>query len=218
MRRRNAPDGQFQMTPFRMMSLLALRADPAAGDPEIPKDLDTKVIDLIGRQAVERYQQGLPKVPETYKIKLPEKTVLPEAVLPNATALARKLGVVDDARAQELLDFVNSQVSALGESAVAQHKETVQKWEDIALNAPDLGRGDPKVFQAHVARVKKVLHKFFPEQARKLLDEHGIGSHPDFIRGLSKIADQAKEDVLEIGAPAGGSRSRAERIYPSKEK
>lgn len=211
-------DRPISMLRSTVMQRLSLRADPAPQTIEIPKDLDAKVITHIESQAVERYKGTLPKVPDKYNMKIPEKSMLPETVLERTATIARELGLSNDAHAQRLIDFVHGETSAMSESAKKQFDDQVKKYEELALAAPDLGNGNPKVLSAIVARVTRLTHKFFPEGIRKMMDEHGIGSHPDFIRGLSKIADQAKEDVLELGSIHGVKRPAAENIYGSGDK
>lgn len=216
--RRNFPDGQLHVNPSTFIGRMSLRADPPGGSAavEIPKDLDPKVIDHIKNTAVEEFKGKLPKPPEKYTVKLPDTSMLPKEVLERTTAKARELGLTTDAHAQAIIDLLDSEVQSFVKSTTAEHSNVVRNWEEQALKAPDLGNGRPEVLQAHVARVKRVLNKYFPESARKLLDEHGIGSNPDFIRGLSKIADAAKEDAIEVGNNAGGRKgSAATRIYPS---
>lgn len=186
---------------------------------EIPKDLDAKIVTHIGTQAVEKFKSGLPKPPEQYTIKLPDKSLLPKDVLERTSAKAREMGLTTDAHAQGLLDFVHTEAGGLIARTVEEHKTQVKAWEDEALKAADIGGGKPEVLQAHVARVKRLAEKFFPENARKLMDEHGIGSHPDFIRGLSRLADLAKEDMIEVGDSSGRKKgSAADRIYGGKKK
>lgn len=220
MLRRDSLNGQLPAIPFSCATprRLSLRDDPAPPVVEVPKDLDPKVIAHIETQAVDKYKNGLPKVPEKYDgLKLPAKTMLGETSFERTAATARKLGLTNNEAAQALIDFAHGEVTNVTEALADQHKKQVEEWEQLALNSADLGGGKPENFQAHVARVNRVVKKFFPDSIQRFLDEHGLGSHPDFLRGMSKLADLAKEDKLELGAPGGGEqKSHAERIYGKK--
>lgn len=218
MRRNFMPDGQLHVIPSTYP--LSLRADPAPAAIEIPKDLDQKVVEHIRSTAVEEYKKtSAPKVPEKYTIKLPDDAVIPKGVLDKVAAKSRELGLTKDEHAQAIIDLINEEASGIVNRTLTEHSNQVKNWEEEALKAPDLGNGKPEHLQAHVARVKRLLGKFFPAGAVKLIDLHGIGSHPDFLRGLSKLADAANEDKIELGSIGGGrSGSAASRIYPSQGK
>jgi hypothetical protein len=216
--RRNSflPDGALPRNPswLNAPSRLALYdgAGGAGGGSDIPQE---KVLE-IGQKAVETYKAGLPKVPEKYDIKVPDKSLLPANAHERAAAIARTLNLTDNAHAQSIIDFANSELSSMATTTAKEHEEQVKKWGEEALKAPDLGNGKPDQLQAISARVTRLSKKYFPEAALKLLADTGLGNHPDFIRGFSKLADQAKEDLLETGSSEGGKKSIAERIYPSK--
>lgn len=215
MRRWWRMDGQLPVIPSTTIQRLSLRADPAPSDKvEIPKDLDPKVIAHLEAQGAEKFKGTLPKVPEKYNVKFPDKAALPKDVLERTTAKARELGLTKDEHAQQLLDFVLGEAQSIEDGAVKTHGDRLKQWEQEALDAADIGKGNPAHLSAVSARVGRLLQKFFPEKARALITEYGIGSNPDFIRGLSKIADLAKEDMIEGGDPGKGrTGTPASRIY-----
>lgn len=209
--------GPTPVQPLFGISRMSLYADPVPAG-EIPAAEREK----IASEAVEKFKTGLPKVPEKYDLKLPDKSTLPAEILERTAATARKLGLTSNETAQQLVDFANGEVDTLIKQTVAdyspggvRYKEQVTSWESEALKAPDLGGGKPEVLQAKVARVNAVVKHFFPEAARKLLDDFGIGSNPEVLRGLLKIADLAKEDGIIVGdsAQSKEKKSLADRVY-----
>ena len=54
----------------------------------------------------------------------------------------------------------------------------------------------------------------------KFLDTSGLGSHPDFLRGIGRIAHMVSEDSLGKGQPGGSGteKSLADRMYPDQNK
>lgn len=205
-------------------------ADPPAPNyAELAKALDPKLVEHLTTSAVESFKGTLPKVPEKFDgLKLPEKAILPDAVLERTASIARELGLTSNEHAQKLVDFTHGEAAKLIEQIAADHRPggaayeaQAAAYQREALAAPDLGNGKPEVLQAHVARVTAFTQKYFPEPVRKLLTEHGIGNHPDFFRAVLKLANAAKEDGFEGGdsSKGGGKKSLAERIYskPSPE-
>lgn len=225
MRRRWHPDGQLTVIPS--LYPLSLRDDPAGGAKplvppsppapkavEVPKDLDPDLLAHLKSLGANEYRATLAGVPEKYNVRFPDKSPLNKAVLERTTAKARELGLTKDEQAQSVLDFVIAEAQAVVDEATTTHKQRLTEWEKEVLEAPDLGQGKPEIRQAHVARAQRILGKFFPEKFKKVLDEYGIGSNPDFIRGLSKLADLAKEDMIEMGDTSGRrTGTAATRIY-----
>lgn len=172
----------------------------------------------ISDAAVTAFKATLPKVPDKYEVKLPDKTMLGEKVLERTSAIAREMGLTSNEHAQRLVDFADEQLGSFAERTAAEHKEQVTKWEGEALKAADLGGGSAAKLQALVARATAFTNKHFPEGIRTLLNEHGLGSHPDFLRAITKLADLSKEDDVATGDSKGAAKgkSHADRIYPKQ--
>lgn len=239
--RRRLLDGQLQVIPSFLNTVARLSlydGDPAGGGggggggaPEVPKVGDQtledfaktypKVMEHIGTQAVTKFKDTLPKVPEKYDVKLPDKSILPPTTLERATAIARKFGLHSNEMAQELIGFTNGEVQQVVDKIIADHKPggaafeaQATKHKAAALADKDLGSGKPEVLQAKVARATAFTKKHFGEDVVSMINEHGIGNHPEFLKAIVKLADLAKEDGVETGDGAGKDKlSVAERIY-----
>jgi hypothetical protein len=220
-------DGPITMKPsfLNTPARLSLFDGGGGGGGEPPKppidfgSVPQDVRDAISTKAVEAFKATLPKPPEKYNIQLPKDSHLHETSLERTAAIARKLGLPKDELAQELLGLAQTEVAEFVNRTAEQHKQQAQKWYDDALKDAQLGNGKPEQLQAHLARTKMFLEKHFPEGARKLIDEFGLGNHPDFLRGIAKLALAAKEDGWEGGDSSGkDGRSRAERLYPKMRK
>lgn len=193
------------------------------GAVEIPADLDKKVVEAIENRGIERFKGTLPKVPDKFELKLPDKAVISDKALERTAAIARELGLTSNEHAAKVLGFANESAQSVLDQLVADHKPggaahkaMLEKYADEALKAPDLGDGKPEVLQAKVARATKFVQKYFPKSVQDLLTENGMGSHPDFFRAVLKMADAAKEDGAEGGDPANkGKKSAADTIYGS---
>ena len=94
----------------------------------------------------------------------------------------------------------------------------VEEWETAAKADTEIG-GDK--FDTNVAVAKHTLDKFFPASIKTFLNDTGMGSHPDVIRTMVKIAKALGEDKLvTVGTQDGGKVPLAEKFYgkttPSK--
>lgn len=98
----------------------------------------------------------------------------------------------------------------------AAAKDQVSKWETAAKTDPEIG-GDK--FDANIVAAKSVLGKFGNEAFTKYLNETGLGSHPEMIRMMIKIAKEFGEDKLLAGGAGAGqaqAKSTAEVLYPNQ--
>lgn len=219
MKRRN---GHLADTPFLSFAMRTLSLRDGAeggGGGGKPPEIAPEVKKAISDEAVAAFKATLPKVPEKYNLKVPDKSSLDATVLERTSAIAREMGLTSDEHAQRLVDLSHGELSAFMERTLAEHKQQVSKWEADALAAKDLGNGDAAKLQALVARATAFTAKRFPEAVRTLLNDHGIGSHPDFLRAIIALADLSKEDGLSGGNEKGTSaKSHAERIYPNQGK
>lgn len=198
----------------------AVKAQIGAYTPEQFSAAFPKVFETVGTTAVDKYKAALPKPPDKYEVKLPEGSVLPAAVLERMTPAARELGIVSNENAQRLVALIDGEAKQVATRIAADYSpggtvfETQRRqYEAAALSAPDLGNGSPQVLQAKVARVTAFTQKYFPEDVRKLINDTGVGNHPNFFRTMLKLADQMKEDGYVAGSTSKPAKSHAERIY-----
>jgi hypothetical protein len=166
----------------------------------------------------------VPVVPETYDLKLPADSKADPAIVERTAAIARELGLSNEA-GQKLLETVHAEVVAR-EAAIAEAakpggtawKENVDRLAAVALADPEVG-GSPEKLAANVELGKAVLTKFFPAEVKDFLNETGLGSDPRVLRGLVKIAKSMGEGSLVLGGTDDGGANTEEaalaRMYPS---
>jgi hypothetical protein len=165
-----------------------------------------------------------PVVPETYDLKLPADSTLDPAIVERTAAIARELGLSNEA-GQKALDFAAAERSAAVQEYEAARqpggpawKENVTRLEAEALADPEIG-GSPEKLAASAELGKQALTKFFPPEIKAFLDETGLGSDPRVLRGLVKIAKGMGEGKLVLGGTSDGDSNSEEaklaRMYPS---
>jgi hypothetical protein len=147
-------------------------------------------------------------VPEKYELKLPENSVLDETAIERTTAIARELGLSNEA-AQKSLEFLNTETASAQEALLmslrpggALWTAEVNDWEAKALNDPVIG-GTPEKLKASVELAKGVVRTYGDESLVEFLEKSGFGSNPTVIRMLSKIGKATAE---KAPLPTGGTQ------------
>lgn len=178
----------------------------------------------IGDKAIETFKASLPKPPEKYELKLADGAAITPDVIEKTSAVAKELGLSNE-HGQKVLDHVNATVAARLDAIQKSEApdgeawtKRVDGWESAALADPELGKGDPKQFEAVAAQAKAALTKFFPPEVAEFLQQTGFGSHPGVIKGFHKIAKAMGEATFVTGADKGGAKSAAEALYPNQGK
>lgn len=172
-----------------------------------------------------------PVVPEQYDVKLPDGSPLDVAIVERTTALARELGLGNEA-AQTLLDKMageeTDRLAAQTKAAEADlaawkpggesWKARDDGWRADALKDPEIG-GSPEKLQASVTLAHRGLAALVsPEKAKQVTDffeETGYGSHPMVLSILAAAGRKTQEGALVFGAGVPPApKSVAERMYP----
>jgi hypothetical protein len=148
--------------------------------------------------------------PEKYTdFKLPEGVTIDKEHLTGFTDLAKKIGLSQE-HAQALIDFEAGRVVAANEAAVKSWQGTVSGWLSDAKADKHIGGAN---FEANVEFGKQAIAKFGTKEFRAMLDEVGVGNHPEMIRFTARVGRELGDDAILKGGPAGSDLSLAERIY-----
>jgi hypothetical protein len=168
------------------------------------------------------------KVPDTYTLTLPEKSTLDASVVERTAAIARELGLPDDATAQKVLNLVNQEAATREAAVLADHapggaawtKQT-EAWKAETLADTALG-ATPAERTAAIQRGHNVLVKYGEEHPSdkaamaEFLDNSGLGNHPVAARlfaWLGKVAGEQKL-VSPTATSLGGPKATKDVLYP----
>lgn len=148
-------------------------------------------------------------VPEKYEFKAPEGTEYDPEVLESFSAAAKEAGLTQDA-AQKLIEKMAPALSVRQADQIqAVHKE----WQEGSKADKEFG-GEHLPENLGVAR--KALDTFGTPELRKLLDETGLGNHPEVIRLLYRTGKAISEDKFVSGSPGGKAGVDATNVlYPT---
>lgn len=150
---------------------------------------------------------------QAYELKLPEGSSLDASYLEQTKALAKELGLSQEA-AQKLVERDSGLMSSAHERNMAKVRENTEQWAKDAQADKEIGGNN---FQSSVTDAKTALDKFGTPEFKNLLNQSGVGNHPELIRLLSRVGKAMREDkmVTTSSQPARAQKSFAEAFYPS---
>lgn len=160
-------------------------------------------------KAEPKAEQPKSAAPEKYEFKQPEGQQFDAEVLNAYSEVAKELQLSQEA-AQKVLD----KVAPVMHQRQLQHIERVRtEWVDASKSDKEFG-GDKLPENLSVA--KKALDKFGTPELRKLLDDTGLGNHPEIIRAFYRAGKGISEDAFVVGSRAtAAERDPAKVLYPN---
>lgn len=158
-------------------------------------------------------------VPEAYALTPPEGLTLDAEAVAAATPVFRELGL-SNAAANKLMPAAAQFAQRVQDQANRQllsHVQAERKaWLDAARADPEIGGAKWGETIATAASALDRLGFGKGSAFRNLLDQSGLGNHPDMIRAFVKVGRAVAEDndfVLGGGIPRN-RRDTAETLYP----
>lgn len=153
---------------------------------------------------------------QAYDLKLPENSPLDATHLDEVKAMAKELGLSQEA-AQKLVERDNALLSKSQQQTQAMMSEAVARWADDAKADKEIGGAN---LQASITDAKTALDKFGTPEFKNMLNQSGVGNHPELIRLLSKVGKAMREDKMITGSskPVQTHQSFAEAFYPGMAK
>lgn len=144
---------------------------------------------------------------------LPEGFKPDDAIMADLTKLAGEIGL-DKEGAEKLAPVGAKLFEQGGEAATKQINEGYEAiradWREQVANDPVLGSRE------QMAVADAGLEAYGTPALRQLLDDTGIGDHPEIIRAFHKIGKTVKQDQFERGGSGDTQRSNAADVmYPT---
>lgn len=145
--------------------------------------------------------------PEKYEFTPAEGSEFDPKVIEQFSEVARELDLPQD-KAQQLLDKM---APAIASRQAEQLQVAQTQWANEARADQEFG-GDK--LNENLATAKKALDAFGTPELRTLLNDSGLGNHPEFIRLLYRAGSTISEDKLIPGtkAPAAAAGD-PKRLY-----
>ena len=168
----------------------------------------------------ERDREEGHEVPESYELEAPEGFAIDPQALAAATPVFKELGLSNE-QASKLMpvaaQFAQGLSDKLNAQIISQVRADRKAWLDSAMADREIGGAHWKETLAKGAFALDNLG--FPKGSpfRVLLDESGLGNHPEMIRAWAKVGRAIGEDG-DFARGAGNPHSRrdtAETLYPN---
>lgn len=151
--------------------------------------------------------------PETYAdFVMPDGIQVDEALLTEASPVFKELNLTQE-QAQKLVDFQSKQVQAGQQNQVEAFNKQVGDWLEESKNDSEFG-GDS--FDENVKIAQIAVNKFGSPELKQLLEDYGVGNHPEMIRFMYKVGKLTGEDVPGAGAAVSQAKDRVTTMYPNE--
>lgn len=196
-------------------------AAPAAGAPageqpgqagEAAKTPEQIEADRVAAEAAAKAGEKPAGAPEKYEpFTPPEGGTLDQTVMDQFSEAARELNLPQDA-AQKLVDKM---APIMAQRQVEQVQQVSAQW--AAECVADKEFGGAQLEQSKVLAAK-AMKQFATPEFTAMLNESGLGNHPELMRMMVKVGRTISEEaVVTGGVPASGNRIRtpAEVLYPA---
>lgn len=139
---------------------------------------------------------GQPATPVEYTdFAVPEGLEMDAEVLTNFKGIAKELGIPQEA-AQKLIDLQASLETKRSAAAEQAQAEQAQQWAAQIKADKELGGEN---YSKTVETAIKAVEKYGSPELRSLLNETGIGNHPELVKFCHRIGKALSEDGLVMG-------------------
>lgn len=93
---------------------------------------------------------------------------------------------------------------------------TIEKWESECVADPRIGGGNRAKYDGEVVHYHNGLRAIGTPELVKVLDESGLGSHPEIFAAFAKVGRSAQESPIFGGEGGKGQVSFADALYGKK--
>lgn len=151
--------------------------------------------------------------PEKYEFKLPDGIQLDDKGAAAFSEVAKELNLTQEA-AQKVLDKMGPVIAGRHADTLTQAKA---QWVEAAQTDKEFGG---EKLSENLSVAKKALDTFGTPELRTLLNESGLGNHPELIRLMYRAGKAISEDKF---VPAGsgspkGAKGLADALYPNQQR
>lgn len=151
-----------------------------------------------------------------YEFKLPDGVELKSEAVDELKATAKEFGLTPE-QAQRIADLGVKQAQGFATQLVEQQKVMTAEWAEQTTTDKEIG-GDKLSENLGVA--KKALDTFGSKELKTLLNQSGLGNHPEVVRFMVKAGKAISEDgQLITGSAAQADRANVpleNRLYPNQ--
>lgn len=151
--------------------------------------------------------------PDTYAdFVLPEGVTMDESLLSEVLPMFKEIGATQE-QAQKFIDLQAKQVQASSQKQVDTFNQLMDDWRGESKNDSEIG-GD--AFEKNIKTAQSAINKYGTPELKQLMEDHGVGNHPEMIRFMVKVGRTLSEDVPgATGANSSKPKDRISTLYPN---
>lgn len=152
--------------------------------------------------------QGAPEQYEAFSFG--EGAEFDQEVLADFQGLAKELNL-PQATAQKLVDLQAKLYAKQAEASQQQLQTLRSEWANQVRNDPEFGGAN---YDANVAIAAKTMQAFGSDSLRQLLNDSGLGNHPEMVKFAHRIGMAISEDRLVMGGTQNaGPKTIEDRLW-----
>ena len=144
--------------------------------------------------------------PESYEFKAPDGVQFDDAVIGAFSEVAKELNLPQD-QAQKVLDKMAPVIAARQDE---QFQAARTEWAEAAKTDKEFGG---EKLTENLGTAKKALDALATPELRTLLEESGLGNHPEVIRVFYRAGKAISEDGFVSGQAGKTNQGDARRLY-----
>ncbi|MCG9010673.1 hypothetical protein LH431_08625 [Laribacter hongkongensis] len=158
----------------------------------------------------QQQEQKTAGAPERYDFRAPEGMQFDAAVIEQFSGIARELNLPQDA-AQKMLDRMAPALQARQSEQLAAASE---QWVKAAKADQEFGG---EQLAENLGHAKRALDQFGTAELKSLLNDSGLGNHPEVIRFMVRAGKAIGEDrfVTGVRGASGQGDDPAKRLFPN---
>jgi len=149
--------------------------------------------------------------PEAYEFTPPDGHVLDEGVIGKFSEVAKELNLPQD-KAQKVLDVM---APAIAERQQAALQAMTSEWAETSKADKEFGG---EKLGENLAIAKTALDKFATPEFTKLLNDTGLGNHPEVLRVFYRAGKAISADTVVTGKQAPAPADRLAALYDNTPK
>jgi len=150
--------------------------------------------------------------PESYEdFEVPEGFNINPEALESFQEFAKEWDLSQE-HAQELVDFHAKEVKSMMEDQQKAWTETRETWVKDARNDEEFGG---QAFNENMKHVATAVNEFGSPELRQVLNQTGLGDHPELVRFFYRVGKLAGEGNFHTGqGGSSGETDPAKTLYP----
>jgi len=153
-----------------------------------------------GKDKAGQDDQGKPEAPAEYAdFSLPEGVEMDAEVLTEFKGIAKELGISQEA-AQKLIDLQGRLETQRADAIQQALADQSKQWAEQIRSDKDFGGEN---YDSNVAVAVKAIEQFGSPELRQVLNDSGLGNHPELVKFCHRIGKAISDDSLVLGGTQG---------------